>query len=142
MSSAHDDTPIERLAELLGRGPGPAPGRTFGERVRRRLRGTLLRGLRPYSIHQAELDAATLEVLRRHDARLRWVSERHGEQIDRLEDAVRELILAAESLRRGVEQAARAQTSSAPGGPGLGGSSAGQEPGPADRLDRDGAAGG
>lgn len=52
------------------------------------------------SRRSARLQAAG--KLERMEAELDSVGERHGEQIERLEDLARELILAAESLRRGV----------------------------------------
>lgn len=40
--------------------------------------------------------------MRRLEADFDHVRERHTEQIERLEELVRELVLAAESLRRGI----------------------------------------
>jgi hypothetical protein len=51
----------------------------------------------------ARADAAAR--LGRVQAEMEHVGERHEEQIERLEDLVRELIRAAESLRRGVTDA-------------------------------------
>jgi len=80
----------------------PAP---LLRRSRRRLRPLarrLLWTLAPtYARHRAgRADAAAR--LGRVEAEVERLDERHGEQIDRLEDLARELILTAESLRRGV----------------------------------------
>jgi SAM-dependent methyltransferase len=61
-----------------------------------------LRALRPYTHHQHELDTQLVAALRSHQAGL----ERHAEQIERLEELARELILTAESLRRASADAA------------------------------------
>jgi hypothetical protein len=72
---------------------------------RRRLRD-LARRVLPriapaYARHRAR--AIELEAtVRRLEADFEHVRERHTEQIERLEDLVRELVLAAESLRRGT----------------------------------------
>jgi SAM-dependent methyltransferase len=62
------------------------------------MRRVLLRALRPYTHHQRELDTQLVAALRSHQAGL----ERHTEQIERLEELARELILTAESLRRDI----------------------------------------
>ena len=66
-----------------------------------------MRGLtrisRPFLRRRASRAELAAEVDRlRSD--LEHVSERHGEQIERLEDLVRELVLTAESLRRASSQ--------------------------------------
>jgi SAM-dependent methyltransferase len=78
---------------------------TLLRRSRQRLRPLarrLLWTLAPtYARHRAgRADAAVR--LGRVEAEVERLDERHGEQIDRLEDLARELILTAESLRRGV----------------------------------------
>jgi hypothetical protein len=62
------------------------------------VRRTALRVLRPYMRHRTE----TVATLARLEADLEHVRERHTEQIERLEDLVRELVLSAEALRRAV----------------------------------------
>lgn len=107
MAIEEDSESLARAAELIRQGPGPAPSRTLAQRVRRRLRAVLLRVLRPYSHHQAEVNAALLSSIQRQTnaierlaAEARARDDRHGEQLERLEDLVRELIYTAESLRR------------------------------------------
>ena len=101
MTAEDQNTPTARAAETLRRGPGaaPAPGRT----PRGLMRRLLLRALRPYTHHQHELDATIVAALRHQQAGL----DRHAEQIERLEELARELILTAESLRRTSADAAR-----------------------------------
>ncbi len=74
---------------------------------RRRVRGLAgrarLRVLRPYARHRAR-EAEMASTLGRLEADFEHVRERHTEQIERLEDFVRELVVTAESLRRGVTQ--------------------------------------
>lgn len=100
MTAEDQTTPTARAAETLRRGPGaaPPPGRT----PRGLLRRTLLRVLRPYTHHQHRLDSELVAALRHQQATL----ERHAEQIERLEELARELILTAESLRRASADAA------------------------------------
>jgi SAM-dependent methyltransferase len=100
MTAEDQTTPMARAAETLRRGPGvaPAPGR--GPRAF--LRRALLRALRPYTHHQHELDTQLVAALRSQQAGL----ERHTEQVERLEQLARELILTAESLRRASADAA------------------------------------
>jgi SAM-dependent methyltransferase len=66
------------------------------------LRRLLLRALRPYTHHQHELDTQLVAALRHQQSAI----ERHTEQIERLEELARELILTAESLRRASADAA------------------------------------
>jgi hypothetical protein len=72
---------------------------------RRRLREIARRGLwwvaRPYARRRAR-DAEVAASVGRLEAELEHVRERHTEQIDRLEELVRELVLTAESLRRAI----------------------------------------
>ncbi len=100
MTAEDQTTPTARAAETLRRRPGAvsAPGR--GPRAF--MRRVLLRALRPYTHHQHELDTQLVAALRSQQAGL----ERHTEQIERLEELARELILTAESLRRASADAA------------------------------------
>jgi SAM-dependent methyltransferase len=84
---------------------GPAV-RPRGARVRLRglARRRLARLAGPY-LRQRRREADTAAVLGRVQAELERLDIRHGEQIERLEDLVRELVLTAESLRRGVADA-------------------------------------
>ena len=76
-------------------------------RVRLRLLGIARRGLlwtaRPYARHRAR-QAEMTATLARLQAEFEHVRKRHTEQIERLEDLVRELVLTAESLRREVSR--------------------------------------
>lgn len=77
-------------------------------RVRGRLRSlthrVALRVAEPYRRQRAR-EAGLQAAVGRLQAELSHVSERHDEQIERLESFVRELVLTAESLRRGMLQA-------------------------------------
>jgi hypothetical protein len=73
----------------------PGASRRRFRRIGRRI---LLRALGPYARHRAE----TVSTMARLEAELEHVRERHTEQIERLEDLVRELILTIETLRRVV----------------------------------------
>jgi hypothetical protein len=82
---------------------GPMAGAPASPRAR--LRAIARRALPliapSYARHRAR--AIELEAtVRRLEADFEHVRERHTEQIERLEDLVRELVLAAESLRRGA----------------------------------------
>jgi hypothetical protein len=72
-------------------------------RMRRRLRGFVRRVLprvaAPYARRRARR-AGMAGALGRLEADFEHVRRRHTEQIERLEDIVRELVLTAESLRR------------------------------------------
>lgn len=88
---AHDQpTPATPVAQLLQRSRNG---------LRATARGALWRLARPYARRRArEVQmAATIDRL---EADLEHVRQRHTEQIDRLEELVRELILTAESVRR------------------------------------------
>ncbi len=100
MTAEDQTTPTARAAETLRRGAGAAPMPGRGPRAF--LRRIMLRALRPYTHHQHELDTQLVAALRHQQAGL----ERHTEQIERLEELVRELILTAESLRRASADAA------------------------------------
>jgi hypothetical protein len=84
--------------------PGSSGARRVG-RLRDRLwtaaSQIFLRTAPPYARHrarQAQIDA----TLQRLEAEVEHVGERHAEQIERLEDLARELVLAVESLRRDI----------------------------------------
>jgi hypothetical protein len=62
-------------------------------------RRALWRVARPYARHRIR-EAEMAAALGRMEADLEHVRERHTEQIERLEDLVRELVLTAEALRR------------------------------------------
>jgi SAM-dependent methyltransferase len=100
MTAEDQTTPTARAAETLRRGPGAAP--VPGRGPRAFLRRLLLRMLRPYTHHQHELDTQLVAALRHQQSAI----ERHTEQIERLEELARELILTAESLRRASADAA------------------------------------
>jgi hypothetical protein len=83
------------------------------DRARRRLRPLARKVLGPYlrgRRHEAEM-AATLERLQ---GELKHLETRHGEQIERLEDLVRELIRTAETLRGEIAAAAAPPPAGAP----------------------------
>lgn len=105
MTAEDQMTPIARSAELLQRGPeyAAAPPR---RRFRRVVRSGLLRAIRPYTHYQRELDAEVVGAIQRQQAELEHVRLRHSEQIERLEQFVRELVLTAESLRRATADTA------------------------------------
>lgn len=67
-------------------------------------RRALARLARPYARQRAR-EAALQGTVARLGAELERLGERHTEQIERLEGFVRELVLTAESLRRGVSDA-------------------------------------
>jgi hypothetical protein len=83
-------------------GPAEASLQLF-QRSRRRLRKVARRLLwtvaRPYARRRAR-EAEMAGILGRLQADFDHARERHDEQIERLEDLVRELILTTESLRR------------------------------------------
>ncbi len=100
MSRRVDHPHLDRVAALYARGPAPVPLDTRPQRLRARLRSTLLRLMRPYSRYQREIEDALLDALRHQQIELDRVRERHDEQIERLEQLCEELILATESLYR------------------------------------------
>jgi SAM-dependent methyltransferase len=76
-------------------------------RSRRLLRAVARGGLRRFARRRSG-EAAAAAALARLETELEHVSERHSEQIERLEDLARELVLTAESLRRRVADAEEA----------------------------------
>jgi hypothetical protein len=64
-------------------------------------RRALVRMAPPYARRRTR-EAETAASLARLEADFGHVSKRHGEQIERLEELVRELVLTAESLRREI----------------------------------------
>lgn len=72
--------------------------RAYAKRAVRKMAG-------PYLRQRAREEARAAAAVARVQAELDHVGERHGEQIARLEDLVRELIVTAESLRRGIADA-------------------------------------
>jgi hypothetical protein len=89
------DDQIRTAAPIARSPPGP----------RRRLRALARRALLllapSYARHRAR--AIELEAtVRRLEVDFEHVRERHTEQIERLEDLVRELVRATESLRQGI----------------------------------------
>ena len=101
MTAEDQTTPTARAAETLRRRPGAVPA--SGRGLRALMRRVLLRALRPYTHHQHELDTQLVAALRHEQSAL----ERHTEQIERLQELARELILTAESLRRANADAAQ-----------------------------------
>jgi 2-polyprenyl-3-methyl-5-hydroxy-6-metoxy-1,4-benzoquinol methylase len=99
MTAENQTTPMARAGELLQRGPELAPGRPQGG-LRGALRRLVLRAIGPYTHYQRELDGEMVGAMSRLWESQEHVAERHGEQIERLEQLARELILTAESLRR------------------------------------------
>lgn len=71
------------------------------------MRRWLLRAFPPYARYSAR-QAATAATLERLERDFEHISKRHTEQIERLEDLVRELVATAESLRREVARKADA----------------------------------
>jgi hypothetical protein len=61
----------------------------------------LLRTTSPYARHRAR-QAEMAGAVARLQAEFEHVRERHDEQIERLEDLARELVLAVEALRRDI----------------------------------------
>ena len=82
-------------------GPPRPQGRDQLEALARR---GLKRLARPYTSQRAR-EAALEGTVARLQAELEHIGERHTEQIERLKSFVRELVLTAESLRRGVAEA-------------------------------------
>lgn len=83
--------------------PTAQPLHRSRSRLRRLVRRGLLWVATPYARRRARAIgmAATIERLQ---ADFEHVRERHTEQIERLEDLVRELVLTVESLRRATAQ--------------------------------------
>jgi SAM-dependent methyltransferase len=104
MTADDQTTPLARAAEFVQRGPVPATGLGGGS-PRAVLRRLVLRLIHPFIHHQREVDGEIVGALRQQEAELEHVAERHSEQIERLEDLVRELILTAEQLRKATTEA-------------------------------------
>ncbi len=96
------DNPTRREARLV------RPLQGSRQRLRSLARRGLWRWARPYARRRARRAQAAQSL-----SRLESVVERQSEQIDRLEDLVRELVLTAESLRRRI-----ADSEADPGPPG------------------------
>jgi hypothetical protein len=79
--------------------PGAQPPYGLRERLPRFVRRGVLRLAGPYARRHAGA-AGMAASLERLQVDFEHVRERHTEQIERLEDLVRELVLTAESLRR------------------------------------------
>ena len=90
--TAAEKTSPDRSAE-------PQPG--LRVRVSTATRRMLLRAMPPYARYSAR-QASTTAALQRLENDFEHIRKRHTEQIERLEDLVRELVQAAESLRREV----------------------------------------
>ncbi len=99
MNPDEQSTPLERAAELVQRGPAPLPA-LEPRSPRGLLRRAVLRLIHPFAFHQREVDGEIVGALRQQEAELEHLAERHSEQIERLEDLTRELILTAEQLRK------------------------------------------
>jgi len=91
------DEPTRPAASLA-----PLP-RRLRERLRPIASKALLRVAPPYARYRAR-QAETAGALARLSADLEFVRERHSEQIARLEDLARELVLTAEALRGEIAQ--------------------------------------
>lgn len=85
------DNPTRRTTRLV------RPLQGSRQRLRSLARRGLWRWARPYARRRARRAEAVRSL-----SRLESVVERHSEQIDRLEDLVREIVLTAESLRREI----------------------------------------
>jgi hypothetical protein len=86
--------------------PG-VPQAHLPQRSRRRLRELARRALwrlAPTYARRRTREAETAAALARLEADFEHVRERHTEQIERLEELVRELVLTAESLRRATAE--------------------------------------
>jgi 2-polyprenyl-3-methyl-5-hydroxy-6-metoxy-1,4-benzoquinol methylase len=97
--------PAARVAALLERGPVSVPRDSLPARLRAFARALSLRASRPQARYEREVDDAVVAALATLEGELQRTRERHGEQIERLEDVAREFVHTAESLRRGVSDA-------------------------------------
>lgn len=104
MTVEDQTTPLARAAELVQRGPAPVPG-LRARSLRGLLRSVVLRLIHPFTHHQRAVDGELVGALRQQEAELKHLAERHSEQIERLEDLARELILTAEQLRKDATHA-------------------------------------
>src|ERR1019366_3697092 len=91
--------------------PGSGPG-SAAARMRPLARGVLWR-FAPFYARRRAMRADVVARLGRLESELKRVRERHEEQIERLEDLARELVLTAESLRRSVLDVDTAMTDAA-----------------------------
>ncbi len=82
---------------------GPLTGR---RRARELARRALWRVAPTYAIRRSRR-IATASAVERLEAEFEQLRKRHTEQIERLEDLVRELVLTAETLRRDVARGER-----------------------------------
>jgi hypothetical protein len=88
--------------------PARAP-RPLRERLRPLARKVIWRVARPYARRRARKAEAGVR-LGRLETDLYCVTGRHDEQLERLEDLVRELVLTAEALRRDIIEVSAART--------------------------------
>jgi alanyl-tRNA synthetase len=79
--------------------PGARATPRARERLGRTARRWLLRAFPPYARYSVR-QASTAAALERLERDFEHIRKRHTEQIERLEDLVRELVATAESLRR------------------------------------------
>src|SRR6202007_1760807 len=105
MTAEDQIKPAARVATLLERGPVPIAHDSLRSKMRAFARAALLRASRPQARYEREVDDAVVAALARLEGELERTRERHGEQIERLEDLAREFVHTAESLRRGVSDA-------------------------------------
>jgi SAM-dependent methyltransferase len=83
---------VARLRMLLERGPFPPRSGGLPARIRARVRGMVLRLLRPYTYYQREVDSLILSCLGAY--------EHDSHRVEMLEALTEDLIAALESLRR------------------------------------------
>lgn len=83
---------VDRLRQVINRGPMPAETGNVTARARRGLRTAVLRVLKPYTAYQDEVNTTILSSLGELEHRSR--------RLERLEDLADDLIGAVESLRR------------------------------------------
>lgn len=85
------------------RSPAPGAGVRRGAELRsRRLARAALTRLAPGYMRRRARDAAAAAAVEHLQSQLSRVHERHDEQIERLEDLVRELVLSSEALRQRI----------------------------------------
>jgi hypothetical protein len=85
-------------ADRQAPGHAPSPRRPHA-RLSSAIRRVLLRTVPPYARYSAR-QAATAAALERMEGDFEHIRKRHAEQIERLEELARELVLTTESLRR------------------------------------------
>jgi hypothetical protein len=88
---------IDQMSTKI-RTAGPPGSRRRGRELARRA----LWRLAPAYARRRSRRLGTAAAVERLEADLERLRERHTEQIERLEDLVRELVLTAETLRRGI----------------------------------------